>query len=173
MRMTQKNKKYSVGIVPGSFDPITVGHIDIIRRASEICETVYVAVMINAEKQYMFSLDERRDIAEVVCEAFLNVKVISSDGMLYALAKDLSAEVIIKGVRNEVDREYELKMARFNEEKYPAAKTLLLDADEALSSVSSTLVREKIGEKGSLCGYLSPRAIQKINKILENKKKKF
>ena len=104
-------KKYSIGIVPGSFDPITVGHVDVIRRAAELCEKVFVAVMINAEKKYMFTLDERREIAEAACENFQNVKVISSDGMLFELAKKLSAEVIIKGVRNEKDREYELSMA--------------------------------------------------------------
>ena len=92
--------------------------------------------------------------------------------MLFELAKKLSAEVIIKGVRNEKDREYELSMARFNEEKYPAAKTLLLDADESLSSISSTLVREKIGENAGLADYISPAALKKINKILEKAKKR-
>ena len=162
-------KKYSVGIVPGSFDPITLGHFDVICRASELCETVYVAVMINANKEYMFTIDERREIAEVVCEALLNVRVISSEGMLYALARELSAEVIIKGVRNETDRAYELDMARFNEEKYPNAKTLLLDADEELCGISSTLVREAIHENKDIKRYLSAKAIQKINKILENR----
>ena len=160
-------KKYSVGIVPGSFDPITLGHIDVIRRASELCERVYVAVMINAEKEYMFSLDERREIARAACEDISNVEVISSEGMLYMLAEALSAEVIIKGVRNEKDREYELMMARFNEEKYPPAKTLLLEADEALSGISSTLVREGIINKGEIEELLSPRAMEKINKIKE------
>ena len=160
-------KKYSVGIVPGSFDPITLGHIDVIRRASELCERVYVAVMINAEKEYMFSLDERREIARAACEDISNVEVISSEGMLYMLAEALSAEVIIKGVRNEKDREYELMMARFNEEKYPPAKTLLLEADEALSGISSTLVREGIINKGEIEELLSPRTMEKINKIKE------
>ena len=160
-------KKYSVGIVPGSFDPITLGHIDVIRRASELCERVYVAVMINAEKEYMFSLDERREIARAACEDISNVEVISSEGMLYMLAEALSAEVIIKGVRNEKDREYELMMARFNEEKYPPAKTLLLEADEALSGISSTLVREGIINKGEIEELLSPRAMEKINTIKE------
>ena len=162
-------KKYSVGIVPGSFDPITLGHIDVIRRASELCEKVYVAVMINSEKEYMFSIDERREIAEAACEEIANAEVISSEGMLYALAEALSAEVIIKGVRNEVDREYELKMARFNEEKYPAAKTLLLEADESLSGISSTLVREGIINNRRIEELLSPQAVEKINKITEKK----
>ena len=162
-------KKYSVGIVPGSFDPITLGHIDVIRRASELCEKVYVAVMINPEKEYLFSIDERREIAEAACEDLPEVEVISSEGMLYMLAESLSAEVIIKGVRNEVDREYELKMARFNEEKYPAAKTLLLEADESLSGISSTLVREGIINNRRIEELLSPRAAEKINKITEKK----
>ena len=162
-------KKYSVGIVPGSFDPITLGHIDVIRRASELCEKVYVAVMINSEKEYMFSIDERREIAEAACEEIANAEVISSEGMLYALAETLSAEVIIKGVRNEIDREYELKMARFNEEKYPLAKTLLLEADESLSGISSTLVREGIVNNRKIEDLLSPRAVEKINKITEKK----
>lgn len=166
-------KKYSVGIVPGSFDPITLGHLDIIRRAAELCETVFVAVMINAEKEYTFSIDERREIAETACKEIApeNVKVISSEGMLYTLAESLSAEVIIKGVRNETDREYELKMAEFNEEKYPAAKTLLLDASDTLAGISSTLVREKMNGGKSFEDYLSPATLEKINKIIENKEK--
>ena len=162
-------KKYSVGIVPGSFDPITLGHIDVIRRASKLCEKVYVAVMINSEKEYMFSLDERREIAEAACAEIPAVEVLSSAGMLYMLAESLSAEVIIKGVRNEVDREYELKMAQFNEKKYPLAKTLLLEADESLSGISSTLVREGIINNGRIEELLSPQAVEKINKITEKK----
>ena len=117
----------------------------------------------------MFSIDERREIAEAACEDLPEVEVISSEGMLYMLAESLSAEVIIKGVRNEVDREYELKMARFNEEKYPAAKTLLLEADESLSGISSTLVREGIINNRIIEELLSPRVAEKINKITEKK----
>ena len=163
-------KKYKVGIITGSFDPITVGHLDIIRRAAELCETVFVAVMINADKEYRFTLDERREIAEAACKEFENVKVISSSGMLYALAESLSAEVIIKGVRNGRDREYELEMARFNEEKYPLAKTLLLDANESLSSVSSTLVREIMARGEDFSDYISQQSLEIINKIKKSSK---
>ena len=158
-------KRYKVGIVPGSFDPITVGHLDIVKRASELCERVYVAVMINDEKEYMFDLDTRLVFAQAACEGLCNVEVISSRGMLYELCRKLHAEVIIKGVRNDVDREYELKMAKYNYEHNPDAKTLLLDADAELTGVSSTCVREIIKRGGELCGYLPSAVIIKINEM--------
>ena len=158
------DKRYGVGIVPGSFDPITIGHLDIIERALELCDKVYVAVMINSEKQYMFDLDTRLVLAVSACEEMDGVSVISSEGMLYELCRKLSAEVIVKGVRNDVDRAYEEKMAEYNSSMYPSAKTLLLEANDALTQLSSTSVRELINSGGSLEGYL-PRAV--INKIKE------
>ena len=97
--MAEKIK--GVAIVPGSFDPITNGHIDIVKRAAELYEKVYLAVMINAEKSYMFSIDERKDIAKAALRGFEGVEVISSEGYLWKLAEELSAVAIVKGVRNE------------------------------------------------------------------------
>ena len=158
-------KKYKAGVVPGSFDPITNGHLDVIARAAELCDTVFVAVMINDAKEYMFTLTERQEIAEAACKGLDNVRVISSRGMLYELCRTLSAEVIIKGVRNETDREYELKMAEYNTAHNPDTKTLLLDAREELTSLSSTAVREIIKVGGELSGLLPEGAITEINKI--------
>ena len=163
--MTVSKKRYGVGIVPGSFDPITFGHLDIIKRASELCARVFVAVMINSEKQYMFDFDARLSIAKAACEGIDNVSVISSEGMLFELARELSAEVIIKGVRNDVDREYEEKMAEYNSAMYPRAETLLLEADATLTEVSSTAVRELINSNGELEGYLPDAVITKINEM--------
>ena len=163
--MTVSKKRYGVGIVPGSFDPITFGHLDIIKRASELCDVVFVAVMINDQKQYMFDLDTRLSIAKAACEGIDNVSVISSEGMLFELARELSAEVIVKGVRNDVDREYEEKMAEYNSAMYPRAETLLLEADATLTEVSSTAVRELINSNGELEGYLPDAVITKINEM--------
>ena len=159
------NKKYKTGIVPGSFDPITKGHLDIIERAAKLCDKVFVAVMINDQKEYMFTLSEREEIARAACAGLKNVSVISSSGMLYELCRTLGVKVIIKGVRNEIDREYELKMAEYNAAHNPDATTLLLDANEELTNVSSTAVREMIKENGELGRYLPDGVILKIKEI--------
>lgn len=161
-------KKYKVGIVPGSFDPITLGHVNIIERAAELCDKVFVAVMINSDKEYMFELSERERIARAALASFDNVFVISSSGMLYELCAELCADVIVKGVRNDVDRAYEEKMAAFNKEHYPEAETLLLDADPALIKMSSTFVRELIRNGEPFCDAMPKGAAFEIEKIINN-----
>lgn len=165
------DKKYKLGIVPGSFDPITVGHLDVIKRALELCEQVVVAVMINAEKKYMFTLEERKRIAEASLSHIDRVSVISSDGMLFELANSLSADAIVKGVRNERDREYELFMAEYNSAR-TAAVTVLLDADPTLKEVSSTVVRNEIEGDWQIDALLPRAAIDEIKKILNKKGEK-
>ena len=162
-------KKYRVAIVPGSFDPITNGHVDVVRRAAEMSEKVFVAVMINDQKKYLFSLDERTEIAVAACDGLSGVEVRSSSGMLWELARDLSADAIIKGVRNETDREYELAMAKYNAEHYPSALTVLLEASEGLSDVSSTLVRGAIERAENLGKYMPAAAAELAEKIIKNR----
>lgn len=159
------NKTEKIAIVPGSFDPITRGHIDIIKQAAQSYDRVYVAVMINSQKQYMFSIDERKQIAEAALSDIENVFVISSEGWLWMLAKELGACAIVKGYRNEVDLAYEQNMAKFNEEKYPEAKTVLIKSSSALEEISSTAVRERILKKEPLDDYLPQSVIAAINKI--------
>lgn len=156
-----------IAIVPGSFDPITRGHIDIAERAAAEYDLVYLAVMINAEKEYMFTLQQRKSIAEAACRHIKNVRVISSEGYLYELASELSACAIVKGVRNEADREYEQRMAEFNLAHYPAAKTVLLEADSELCDVSSTEVRRMIEtDMKGIEKYISDAALTKIKELL-------
>ncbi len=155
----------SIAIVPGSFDPITNGHIDIVRRAKERYDKVYLAVMINDAKKYMFSLEERTDIAKAALGDMDGVEVISSEGYLWKLAKTLGACAIVKGIRNETDEAYELKMAEYNAEHYPDAKTVLLKTEDHLKSLSSTLVREKISNGDNIEAYLPAKAIAKIEEI--------
>ena len=156
----------TIARVPGSFDPITYGHIDIAKRAAELYDTVYFAVMINSQKKYMFTIEERKEIARAALSDIDNVSVISSEGMLWELARDLCADAIVKGYRNDIDLEYERQMAQFNTEHYPLAKTLLLEADHELGTISSTVVRDKIINKESLDRYLPIGAVQTINKII-------
>lgn len=159
-----KIKKEGIAIVPGSFDPITLGHVDIAMRAAERFEKVYFAVMINQDKKYMFTLEERVELAKAALEDVQGVEVISSEGMLWQLAEELGACAIVKGVRNEADREYELKMAEFNFSHNPSAKTILLDTTPALKDISSTLVREAIKKGQSLTDYLPDSVIEKIKR---------
>lgn len=163
------NKKETIAIVPGSFDPITYGHIDIVKRALQLYDKVFLAVMINPNKEYMFTIEERVNIAKAALIDLEKVKVISSEGMLWQLAKDMSASAIVKGYRNNVDLEYEKKMEVFNSEHYPPAKTVLLKADNTMENISSTFVRERIIKGQCLDGLLPETAITEIKRIVNSK----
>ena len=128
-------------LVPGSFDPITLGHVSVIERASLPFDRVIVCVMVNFGKQYMFSADERRQMVEDSVSHLANVTVDSWDGMLWEYARDHAIDAIVKGVRNGTDTDYELPQAYFNSQKYPQALTVFLPAEENKAQISSTLVR--------------------------------
>ena len=158
--------KEKIALIPGSFDPITYGHIDIVKRALDEYDTVILAIMINPSKKYMFTMQQREKIAKAALSEFSNVSVITSDGMLWKLAQDLNACAIVKGYRNEKDLEYENEMARFNTEHNPNAPTVLLKSSEEFQDISSTRVREKILNGESLKKLLPDAAIKEINKII-------
>ena len=160
-----------VALIPGSYDPITLGHVNVIERAAKIADKVYVAVMNNASakhssvlssKTYLFSMDERVELAKHSLLHIKNVEVVSSCGMLIDLFDELSADVIIKGIRTSADLEYEMIHAKWNKEHNPRLETLFLPADDSLASVSSTLVREYIKSRDyeSLEGIIAPEAIE-------------
>ena len=163
------NKK-TVAIVPGSFDPITNGHIFVIKEALKRYDKVYVAVMINSEKEYTFTLEERKIIANAALEGLQGVEVISSAGWLYDLANELCADAIVKGYRNSLDLEYEKKMAEFNQRYAPKTKTVLIKSDGEMAGISSTLVRNMLKNDESINELLPQGAIAQINKILANRK---
>ena len=163
--------KKTVAIVPGSFDPITYGHLFLITEAAQKYDKVFVAVMINSNKQYTFSLEERTDIAKSAVKNISNVEVISSDGWLYELANTLGADVIVKGYRNEADLKYEKEMAEFNSKHAKNTETILIKSPEELSELSSTLVRDKMNNKNDINDFLPQDAILEIEKILINRNK--
>ena len=161
--------KSGIAIVPGSFDPITLGHIDLVKRAAQVYDKVYLAVMINDQKKYMFTIEERVAIAKAALGDMDNVEVVFSEGMLWELARDLSANAIVKGVRNDIDAEYERVMAEFNKKMYPSAQTVMLKSNEALSELSSTVVRNRICHNDDLSDLLPESAIKEIAKILKSR----
>ena len=162
----------STALIPGSFDPITLGHLDIITRAAARFDKVIVAVMNNdmqkyvqdaAVKSYMYVLTERREMVEAACAHLSNVEVVAAGGMLIRLFDSVNADWIIKGVRSAVDFEYEQKHALYNRAQNPRAETLYMPADPAFDGLSSTLVRERIRAGETLDGYLPEAVIHWIS----------
>lgn len=162
----------SSALIPGSFDPITLGHLDIITRAAARFDKVTVAVMNNdmqkyvrgaVVKSYLFSLSERRAMAEAACAHLPNVEVIAAGGMLVKLFDCVEADFIVKGVRNVKDFEYEQKHALYNRAHDSRAETLYMPADPAFDGISSTLARERMRRGESLEGLLPAAVIDWIN----------
>ncbi len=149
-------------IIPGSFDPFTIGHLDIVARASKLFDKVYVAIMVNPEKQGTFDFRQRKLIAEATCTGISNVSVITADGLLADLCVALGACAIVKGIRNSTDLDYETSMAEANHFLAPAVETVFIPASAECSFISSTLVRELIKYERPLGGVMHPDAIKLI-----------
>jgi pantetheine-phosphate adenylyltransferase len=132
----------TTAIYPGSFDPITLGHLNIIRRASDVFEKVVVCVMVNSAKSPMFSLDERVELISRVVSRFPNVTVDTSDVMLAEYAKRYENAVIVKGLRAVSDFESEFQMALINKKVNPGLETVFLTASEKYTFLSSSVVKE-------------------------------
>lgn len=151
-----------IAILPGSYDPMTVGHVNVIERAARMFDEVVVAVMNNDSKQYMLTAEERTVIATVSCAHIQNARVIADGGMLVDLVDAIDACAIVKGIRNEDDLAYEQNMARWNKEKNPRAETLYLPCDDALSEISSTAVRALIEQGKTPEGLVADAALAKL-----------
>lgn len=152
-------------IVPGSFDPFTLGHLDVVKRAADLFDKVYVAIMINSQKKGMFDFAQRKRIAELSCAGLENVEVITADGLLVDLCRGLGASAVVKGVRDAQDCTYEINMARMNGFIDGSFETVLLPAKPELSFLSSTFVRELMKYEKPLDGALHPDAVAYISVI--------
>ena len=155
-----------IAIVPGSFDPMTVGHINIIERAARLFDRVFVAVMINDTKSYMFTREQRTEIARLSCAHIENAEVIFDDGMLAELALRLDADAIVKGIRDDKDYLYEFEMAQFNYKRNPKAQTVFLPCEEGARDISSTVVRERILNGDDISDIVSENASSYIKNIV-------
>ena len=129
-------------IYPGSFDPITLGHLNIIKRAAQVFEKVVVCVMVNSAKRPTFSLEERVEMIRKVTARFPNVEVASWDGLLAEYASRYESAVVVKGLRAMSDFEAEFQMALVNKRINPTLETLFLTASEKYTYMSSTIVKE-------------------------------
>jgi pantetheine-phosphate adenylyltransferase len=155
-----------VALYPGSFDPITNGHLDLIQRGSALFDKLFVAILRNDEKEALFSVDERIEMLREVVQGFPNVEVGSFDGLLVEYAKQCGASVILRGIRAVSDYEYELQMALMNRRLGPDIETVFLMASEAHSFLSSKLVKEVIRLGGKITGLVPPSIEGKLRKRL-------
>ena len=149
----------SVAVLPGSYDPMTLGHLDLVRRALVLYDRVVVAVMNNEQKTYHFDMDERVHIAALTLAGLDRVTLTHSEGLLIDLFDAVGGTVIVKGVRDERDRAYEEKMAAWNIAHNPRAKTVLLEADEICRGVCSTAVRDLLAQKKEPVGLVAPAVL--------------
>jgi len=153
-----------VAIYPGSFDPITNGHLDLIERGSALFDKLIVAILRNEEKQALFSVEERTEMLNEVIRCFPNVEVGSFDGLLVDYTAQCGASVILRGIRAVSDYEYELQMALMNRRLKPEIETVFLMAGEAHSFISSRLVKEVIGLGGNIAGLVPPSVEGRLRK---------
>lgn len=152
----------SRAIYPGSFDPVTLGHIDVITRASKIFDEIIVGVLINSSKTPLFSIDERVNMLKEVCGGLENVRIISFDGFSVDFAKEQNANVIIRGLRAITDFEYELQMAQTNRVLNPQIDTLFLTTSIDYSYLSSSIVKEVASLGGDISRFVPETIINKV-----------
>ena len=159
----------SHAIIPGSFDPMTLGHLALIKTVAKQYDRVTVAVMINAAKQYLLDKETRVAIARATVAALPNVEVISDDGMLIDLFDRIGADAVCKGWRNERDYAYECEMAEWNCAHNPRFHTVLLQSEGEYRTLSSTEVREMLARGESLTDVVHADSIPLILDAVQRK----
>jgi len=154
--MAPESKKSVIAVYPGSFDPVTNGHLDLIERGAQIFDQLIVAIARNLEKDPLFAVKERVERLEVVTFELKNVEVAVFDGLLMNFAREQDARVILRGIRAVSDYEYELQMAMMNRKIEPQIETVFMLPGEAYSYLSSRLVKELARLGGPVKGLVPP-----------------
>ena len=149
-------------VYPGSFDPVTNGHIDIIRRSSNIVDELYVGVLNNSAKNSLFSADERVSMLEEMTKDMPNVTVGSFDGLLVDYMEQIGATIIVRGLRAVTDYEYELQIAQTNHVENPDVETIFLTTSLQYSYLSSTIVKEFASYGGDISKFVPGQFIDRI-----------
>jgi len=151
-----------VAIYPGSFDPLTNGHLDLIARASALADELVVAILNNTHKQPLFTLEERMDMIREATSQFENVDVDSFDGLLVDYAGRRGANVIVRGIRAISDYETELQMALINRRMRPETETIFLMAREEFSFISSRVIKEIITLGGDVASFVPENVARQL-----------
>jgi pantetheine-phosphate adenylyltransferase len=160
-----------IAIYPGSFDPLTSGHVDIIERGSKIFDSIIVAILVNAEKVPLFTENERIAIIKEVFKGYENVQADTFDGLLVDYAQDKNATVLVRGLRAVSDFEYEFQMALMNRHLAPGLETVFMMPDEKYTFVSSRLIKEVFTLGGEVTGLVPPIVEQKLRAKQKTKRR--
>lgn len=152
-----------IGIYPGSFDPLTYGHLDIIERATKICDKLIVGILVNSAKKSLFTFDERLEVVRHCCsEINSNIEVVSFGGLLVDFCRDNNISCIIRGLRAVSDFEYEITIASLNRRLAPGIETIFLMGKDENLFVSSSLVKEVAIYSGDISTLVPPYVAAKI-----------
>jgi pantetheine-phosphate adenylyltransferase len=156
-------------VCPGSFDPVTNGHLDIVGRASRLFDEVIVGVLINQTKSGMFTVDERLEMLAEVTAPYKNVRVMAFHGLLVDFCRDQGADVVVKGIRAVSDFDYELQMAQMNI-GLSGVETLFMPTNPLYSFLSSSLVKDVVKWGGDASAYLpDPVLARLVNRLKQNR----
>ena len=161
-----------IAVYPGTFDPVHLGHIDVIRRGSEIFEGLIVAVGVNPDKAPAFSADERVALLREVVKPFANVEVQAFDGLVVRFVRQAGARIMLRGLRTLSDMEYEFSMSLTNQAMDSEIETVFLMASEMYSLISSTLIRQIATLHGEISNFVPPEVERAIlDRVREHSQK--
>lgn len=151
-----------IGIYPGSFDPVTLGHLDIIERSCKLVDKLILGVLVNSSKSPLFTDKERVDLLYKATSHIKNIEIQSYNGLLVDFAKERQADVIIRGLRAVTDFEYELQLAQTNKKLYPEVETIFLATNVNFAYLSSSVVREIAKYGGDIKQFVPESIVQSV-----------
>jgi len=144
------------GLYPGTFDPITNGHYEIIHRASELFESLVVGVAVSPEKKPLFSIERRVEMVNEVLQTLSNIEIQEYSGLTVNFAKEIDAHVVVRGLRSPADAQYEFELARMNKELAGDVETIFLSSGNNNAFISSSLMKQIASEGGDIAGFVHP-----------------
>ena len=155
-------------VYPGTFDPMSMGHVDLVKRASKLFDTVIIAIASSDSKKPMFSLEERIEMGNKIFAEDPKVEVVGFSGLLVNFAKDNDANILIRGLRVVADFEYEFQLANMNRAMSPDIESVFLTPKEEYSYISSSLVKEIATMGGDVTRFVAPVTLEALNQKIKN-----
>lgn len=152
-----------IAVFPGSFDPITIGHVDIVKRSIPLFDKIIVAIGVNTQKKYLFSLEQRTEWIKEVFKDYPTIEVSSYNGLTINYCKEIGAQYLLRGIRSASDFEYEKTIAHLNHTMESQIETILMLSPPEYSSISSTIVREIILGKGDVSKFVPKEIVKDLS----------